>query len=98
MPANGIIRVDFSSMDGAASSIDQAANRMQGQLEALQQYTNRATSAWEGSARDGYARLQQDWNRTQDELIQNLRRVANAMRTARGRFHTLETRNTSMMG
>ena len=74
MPANGIIRVDFSSMDGAASSIDQAANRMQGQLEALQQYTNRATSAWEGSARDSYARLQQDWNRTHDELIQNLRR------------------------
>ncbi len=96
--SNGIIRVDFSSMDNAASSIDQTAARMAAQLEALQQYTNRATSAWEGSARDSYHRLQADWNRTQDELTANLRRVAAAMRTSRSRFHGLESRNTSMMG
>lgn len=96
--SNGIIRVDFSSMDNAAASIDQAAARMTAQLEALQQYTNRATSAWEGSARDSYSRLQLDWNRTQDELTANLRRVATAMRTSRSRFQTLESRNTSMMG
>ena len=92
------IRVNFGSMDAAADSIDQAASRMQAQLDALRQYTNRATAAWTGSARDSYHRLQQDWNTTQDELLDNLRRVATAVRTSRSRFHTLEARNTSVMG
>ena len=96
--SSDLIRINFASMDAAADSIDQAANRIQDQLTALQQYTNRATAAWEGSARDSYHRLQQDWDRTQEELNQNLRRVANAVRTSRGRFHTMESRNTSIMG
>lgn len=93
-----IIRVNFTSMEAAADSIDQSANRIQAQLEALQQYTNRATGAWDGSARDAYHRLQQDWDRTQGELIRNLRRIANALRESRTRFHSLEARNTSIMG
>jgi 6 kDa early secretory antigenic target len=96
--SNGVIRVNFSSMDAAAGSIDQAAARMQAQLAELQGYTNRATAAWEGSARDAYSRLQADWDRTQDELTANLRRIATALRSSRERFHTLESRSTSLMG
>lgn len=96
--SSGMIRVSFSSMDAAADSIDQAAAKMAAQLNELQGYTNRATAAWEGSARDGYVNLQKDWDRTQDELTANLRKVATALRNSRTRFHTLEARSTSLMG
>ena len=93
-----VIRINFSSMDNGADSIDAASNRLDGLLTELQQYTNRATSMWDGDSREAYLRLQREWDRAQAELISNLRRIGNAVRSSRSRFHALEARNTTAMG
>jgi 6 kDa early secretory antigenic target len=92
------IKVNLRSLDDAADSIERAATRIENLLDDLRAHTNAATAAWEGTARDAYQRLQQDWNDTQGELTANLRRIADAVRSTRGRFGDLENRNTSIMG
>lgn len=92
--SSDVIRVNFTSMTSAADSIEQISKRIDGQLSALRTYCDNATAKWTGDARDGYHRLQRDWDGTAAELNAQLKQVAQGVRTSHGNFTTAETKNT----
>ncbi|MGJ7905538.1 WXG100 family type VII secretion target [Actinopolyspora sp. H202] len=69
------IKVDFGQLSAGAESLNQAATKIQAELDELEQMLKPLISTWEGAAQEQYYAAQKDW----DNAAQNMREITAKM-------------------
>ncbi|MGW8380906.1 WXG100 family type VII secretion target [Streptomyces sp. ODS28] len=78
----GEIAVKYGSLEHAATTIDNSAKRLRGDIEVLQNEVKAVAESWEGEAHNAYTQIQANWDRDADGLFQALTKIANLVRQA----------------
>jgi early secretory antigenic target protein ESAT-6 len=93
-----LIQVNYGAMDTGVQSIRTTLNRLQSMFDDLQTQVSQLAPTWDGSARDAYLAVQQNWNTVNQSLNQTLQQMGTGVDIANGNFQTAETTNTSGWG
>jgi early secretory antigenic target protein ESAT-6 len=93
-----LIQVNYGAMDDGAGQIRSTLSRMQALFDELQGQVNQLLPTWDGTARDAYHQVQQNWNRLNTELNDALQQMGTGVDTANQNFQSAERANTQGWG
>ena len=90
-----IIQVNYGAMDAGVQQIRSTHTRLQAMFEDLQAQVAQLAPTWDGTAKDAYLAVQQNWNTVNQSLHEGLSRMGTGVDTANTNFQSAETANTS---
>lgn len=90
-----IIQVNYGAMDAGVQQIRATHSRLQAMFEDLQAQVSQLVPTWDGTAKDAYLSVQQNWNTVNQALHQGLSQMGTGVDTANSNFQSAETANTS---
>ena len=76
MPNDGVLLVNFGSLQQASADIQKALNRLQSQLDQLERDAGPLVATWDGAAQEAYAQRQAKWRAASLDLqniLQNIK-------------------------
>jgi ESAT-6 family protein len=96
MPSSDQLVVDFAAMHQAAADIQSAINKLNSDLDQLNQDAQPLVSTWAGSAQAAYQQRQQTWTNAANDLTQMLRDIQKALVESTSDFNSTENRNRDL--
>ncbi|GAA2158128.1 hypothetical protein GCM10009760_60900 [Kitasatospora kazusensis] len=96
--SDGLIQVNFSTVQNASSEVRQTAARIQSQLEDLKAGVSRIANSWQGAAQQGYQARQAQWDAKAADLQQALSKIAQLLDQAASRYQDTEHKNAALWG
>ena len=79
MANDGMLLVNFGSLQQAASDIERALNTLRSQLEQLEADGKRLYDSWDGAAKQAYTVRQQKWQAAAADLTSILQNIKGAV-------------------
>ena len=76
MPNDGVLLVNFGSLQQAGADIQKALNTLQSQLDQLERDAGPLVATWSGPAQEAYAQRQTKWrtaSRDLQDILQNVK-------------------------
>jgi WXG100 family type VII secretion target len=96
--AGGVIEVRFGSLDRGSQGIARTFKDLQALYGQLQDHVNPVLNTWDGSSRDAYKKVQDQWNKLNDEMNQALQSIGTGVDTANKNFRRAEQIAASAWG
>ena len=93
-----LIQVNYGSLQAGESEIRSTVARLQSMFDDLQAQVSQLLPTWDGTARDSYYAVQQNWNRVTVELNTALQQMGVGVQTANSNFQSAESANTRGWG
>lgn len=79
MGNDGLLLVNFGSLQQASGDIDAAVKTMQAQLDDLERSAQKLVDTWEGEAQQAYYARQAKWRASAQDLTQILQNIKSAV-------------------
>jgi WXG100 family type VII secretion target len=79
MANDGLLLVNFGSLQQASADIDKALNVLQSQLDQLEADAERLITTWDGQAQEAYAQRRAKWRSASQDLHGILRNIKHAV-------------------
>jgi early secretory antigenic target protein ESAT-6 len=79
MASDGMLLVNFGSLQEASGHIAKALSQLQSQLDQLESDAKPLISTWNGSAQEAYAQRQAKWQSASHDLSQILQNIKGAV-------------------
>jgi WXG100 family type VII secretion target len=79
MGNDGLLLVNFGSLQQASSDIQKAVSTMQTQLDDLERMAAPLVETWQGEAQQAYAARQAKWRASSQDLTQILQNIKSAV-------------------
>ena len=79
MANDGLLLVNFGSLQQAGSDIQKALNTLQSQLDQLEGDAKPLVSTWAGAAQEAYAQRQAKWRAASQDLQNILQNIKSAV-------------------
>ncbi|CAM05947.1 early secretory antigenic target protein ESAT-6 [Saccharopolyspora erythraea NRRL 2338] len=92
------IKVDFGQLSQAADDLGQAATKIQGELDELEQMLKPLVSTWEGQAQEAYRQAQEEWDKAAANMQEIAAKMGMAVSTANEAYQQGESRNAARFG
>jgi early secretory antigenic target protein ESAT-6 len=93
-----IIQVNYGAMDAGVQQIRGTHSRLQAMFEDLQAQVAQLSGTWDGTAKESYLAVQQNWNIVNQSLHEVLTQMGTGVDVANTNFQSAETTNTSGWG
>lgn len=95
---SSLVQVNFGAMQGAVQQIRGTYRQLQTMFDDLQSQVSQLAPTWDGSAKEAYLTVQQNWNRINQDLNQALQQMGTGVDTANQNFQSAENANTRGWG
>jgi WXG100 family type VII secretion target len=92
---NGLLLVNFGSLQNATSDIQDAVNKLHTQLGELETEGQRLADSWEGSAKAAYYQRQETWRNAARDLTEILQGIKVAVADSADDFQDTERKATN---
>jgi WXG100 family type VII secretion target len=94
----GEIAVNFGQLSDAADNLGQTANKIQSELDELEQMLKPLVSTWEGAAQEAYMAAQAEWDKAAKNMQEICAKMGMAVNTANDAYQQGEKRNAGRFG
>ena len=95
MANDGLLLVNFASLQQASADIQKAVSTMQTQLDDLERMGAHLVQTWEGEARQAYDARQAKWRASSQDLTQILQNIKAAVDQSTQDYISTEKQATS---
>ncbi|MCM3926116.1 WXG100 family type VII secretion target [Frankia sp. AiPs1] len=85
-----MLQVNFSSLDGAVTSLSSARGLLEQQIRDLEAKMGPLLATWEGDAKLAYHALQTQWKTSADQLAGDIEALKNAVHQVGGSYQQTE--------
>lgn len=92
------IKVDFGQLSAGAESLNQAATKIQAELDELEQMLKPLINSWEGAAQEEYYAAQTDWNNAAQNMREITAKMGMAINAANESYQAGERANAAKFG
>lgn len=92
---NGLLLVNFGSLQNATTDIQNAVNKLHTQLGELETEGKRLAEGWDGSAKAAYYQRQETWRNAARDLTEILQRIQVAVSDSTNDFQDTERKATN---
>jgi early secretory antigenic target protein ESAT-6 len=93
-----LIKVSFTALDAGAGDIRTTYGNLQTQFDELQRMVNELLPTWDGTAREAYLGVQQQWNQLNQTLNHGLQGIGTGVTQANTTFQDTERSLTGLWG
>jgi 6 kDa early secretory antigenic target len=94
----GEIKVDFGQLSQAADDLGQTANKIQQELDELENFLKPLVATWEGSAQEAYRAAQEEWDKAAKNMQEITAKMGMAVNAANDSYQSGEKRNAARFG
>ena len=91
---DGVLLVNFGSLQNASADIQKALNELQSQLDTLDREGNKLIGTWHGEARAAYYARQAKWTAASKDLSEILRNIKIAVDESASDYQNTERKAT----
>lgn len=92
------INVNFAELQQASDDLQQAAQKIQGELDDLESKIQRLVSTWEGEAVQSYQQAQSEWDAEAAKMQETAAKMGMAVGAANEAFQAGEKKNAGRFG
>lgn len=94
----GEIKVDFGQLSQAADDLGQASQKIQSELDELENFLKPLVAAWEGAAQEAYTAAQAEWDKAAQNMQEIAAKMGMAVSAANDSYQQGEKRNAGRFG